>query len=188
MDNLDVIIYLVESKRASQSLFVKGINYAARHGRLEIVQWLHENLPTASCTDDAMDWAARGGHLPVIQFLHVNRQEGCTTYAMDWAAYEGHLETLIWLYENRIEGCSHLATDWAAVQGHFSIVKWLLENKLGSVSVALISSAAEGHLTIVKWLCENHSVKHFQSAILTAEHNRRDEIVEYLRRLEDDFS
>ena len=75
------------------------------------------------------NWAAGHGHLDVVKFLHENRTEGCTTWAMNSAAEDGHLEIVKFLHENRTEGCTENATDFAEMNGHLEIVKWLHENR-----------------------------------------------------------
>jgi ankyrin repeat protein len=104
------------------------MDYAARKGHLDIVQWLHANR-SEGCTFRAMDNAASNGHFEIVKWLHANRREGCNTKAMDCAASKGHLDIVQWLHANRSEGCTFRAMDNAASNGHFEIVKWLHANR-----------------------------------------------------------
>src|SRR3546814_7943009 len=66
------------------------------------------------CTFHAMDYAAKNGHLEIVEFLHEHRTEGCTAQAMNYAAKAGHLAIVEWLHKNRLEGCTVHAMDFAA--------------------------------------------------------------------------
>ena len=104
------------------------VDYASCYGNLEIVKYL--TAIGASCSTSAMDWAARNGYLDIVQWLHFNRSEGCTTSAMDFAAEFGHIDIVQWLHFNRSEGCSANALRSAALNGHINVVKYLYENSL----------------------------------------------------------
>ncbi|RLN51051.1 hypothetical protein BBJ28_00013521 [Nothophytophthora sp. Chile5] len=101
---------------------------AALYGRLETIQWLHENRKDCWSTA-VMNLAALKGHLDIVQWLHANREEGCTVEAMDEAASHGHLDVVRWLHENRQEGCTTKAMDCATERGHLEVVKWLQANR-----------------------------------------------------------
>lgn len=92
---------------------------------LELVQFLHANLPPAGWSAAAMDAAAGAGCLDVVQFLHEHRTEDCTTRAMDNAAKAGHLDVVQFLHEQRTEGCSVVALMQAMANGHDDVVKFL---------------------------------------------------------------
>ena len=95
---------------------------------MEIVKYL--TAIGASCSTSAMDWSARNGYLDIVQWLHFNRSEGCSHNAMDDAALRGHLDIVKWLHFNRSEGCSYIAMKDAVRNGHIAIVKYLYENGL----------------------------------------------------------
>jgi hypothetical protein len=76
-----------------------------------------------------MDYAAREGHLEVVQWLQANRSEGCTTDAMDFAVDREHFELLLFLRAKRTEGCTPAAKVFARghrQQRH--ILGWLKEH------------------------------------------------------------
>ncbi|KAE9047005.1 hypothetical protein PR003_g1321 [Phytophthora rubi] len=135
----------------------EAMDFAARDGNLEIVQWLHHNR-SEGCTKGAMDSAAGEGHLETVQWLHGNRAEGCSVKAMDNAAGSGYLEVVKWLHEHRHEGCTTKAIDTAAKNGHLHVVKWLSKQRSeGCTTNAMDGAAANGHLDVVKWLHRNRS-------------------------------
>ncbi|EQC35504.1 hypothetical protein SDRG_07212 [Saprolegnia diclina VS20] len=93
----------------------RGYDAAAKYGCLPIVDRL-ERLGVP-CTEAAIDGAALHGHLAVVAYLH-GRGKPCTTLAMSGAAAKGHLEVVRYLHVHRHEGC----TSWAmigAVTGGF---------------------------------------------------------------------
>lgn len=127
------------------------MDFAAAGGRLEIIQWLHENTADG-CTRFAMGLAALNGHLEVLKWLHENRSEGCTWLAMNWAVRRGHLQVVKWLHANRSEGCSRLAIADAACGGHLETVQFLHENRIGGcLKKAMQLPICNRHEHVVQW-------------------------------------
>jgi hypothetical protein len=120
--SLEIVVFLkcIAYKWNMNNACVAG----ERH--LRVIQRLHH--ANAKCSTIAMDFAANHGRLQIVQWLHANRTEGCTYCAMDFAAEEGHLHVVQWLHENRTEGCTTRAMDLAKKQGHAHVVRWLREN------------------------------------------------------------
>ena len=95
---------------------------AARHGHLEVIQYLYKNgcrWDPESCPETTAN-VARHGHLEVMKYLHAN---GCPWHpnATGGAAQYGHLDVLKYLHEN---GCpwSHSATLLASINGHLDVI------------------------------------------------------------------
>lgn len=128
---MDILAWLHEHGRYEHQVTTKEYNspkmdtvdYAARHGQLDVVQWIY-----TTCGDRAsvngIDYAARYGHLHVVTWLHEHGAP-CTTYALDWAASNGHLDIVKFLGKYRAEGGTQSAIDWAVVEGHMNVVDWL---------------------------------------------------------------
>lgn len=90
------------------------------------------------CTTKAMDSAAGKGRMETVQWLHNNRQEGCTSTAIVDEARNGHLEMLKWLHVNQPNISSECRTNenhnsriaqslmnGAAANGHLEVVQRL---------------------------------------------------------------
>ncbi len=75
-----------------------------------------------------MDFAAAHGHLEVVRFLHMHRNECCSTYAMDGAARNGHFNIVRYRFENRREGFSKKVANWALFHGNHEISSFLRAN------------------------------------------------------------
>ncbi|KAG6946529.1 hypothetical protein JG687_00016640, partial [Phytophthora cactorum] len=150
---------------------IRPIDFAARCGRLEVVQFLRNFNPqdqrgSESSRNDAW-WsqsqnsillAADKGHLELVKWLHANRYESCAEHAMDAAARAGHLPVVKWLHFNRSEGCTAYAMHFAAVIGHLSLVQWLHSNRDEGCAKAINTMdwvARAGHLDVAKWLDAN---------------------------------
>jgi hypothetical protein len=121
MNWIDILKYCHENIKPITQF--RGVfDSAAESGNLDLVKYL--NSIESICSYRAMDWAAKCGRMEMLEWLHSNRSEGCTTGAMDSAAEEGNFEIVKWLHFNRKEGCTKDAMDWAAEKGHLEIVKW----------------------------------------------------------------
>lgn len=79
-----------------------------------------------------IDYAAEHGYLEVIQYLHLNTDEPCSIYAMNYAASNGHIEIVKFLYNNLNDDYDwdiDEAIEIAAEKGHTKIVKLLYKYK-----------------------------------------------------------
>ncbi|RHY16336.1 hypothetical protein DYB36_006238 [Aphanomyces astaci] len=132
-----------------------ALNAAATNGHLDVVTFLHDSR-SDGCTTDAMDGAATNGHLNIVTFLHHHRAEGCTVKAMDMAADYGHLEIVKFLHAERTEGCTVYALNAAASSGHLEVVEFLASNQLGQPFLAIDFAVQHGHLDVVRYLHEQH--------------------------------
>ncbi|GLE11842.1 hypothetical protein PINS_up024571 [Pythium insidiosum] len=146
------------------------MDFAARNGHLEILQWLH-GTPALSRCSTRVQWTTppKNGHLDIVQWLHANRTEGCTLKAMDGAAMNGHLGIVQWLHAHRSEGCTTKAMDLAAQNGHVAVLAWLDAHRAeGCTTLSLEYAAGEGHIATVKWLCEKQRKVDVSSAAAPA--------------------
>lgn len=154
-------------------------NWAAIHGHLDIVKWLHEHH-IFGCTKMVMNLVAKNGHLQIIKWLHENRSEGATESAMNWAAMNGHLDVVTWLHEHN-KRCTTYAMDHAAENGHLQIVKYLHENRTEGCTVwAMIWASMNGHFEIFRYLHENRTVGYTMDAMNKLNINDRTKIISYL--------
>ncbi|TMW57772.1 hypothetical protein Poli38472_014375 [Pythium oligandrum] len=159
------------------------MHYAAAHGRLDRVKWLHANT-TEQCRYDTMAVAARNGHGDVVRWLQHNRPEShksMTHRIMDFAASRGFLEVVQVLHEERKEGCTTIAMDGAAGIGHLQVVQYLhAHRKEGCTPAAFDTAAANGHLAVVEWLHEYRSESGTKAASFGAAVNGHVEVVRFL--------
>ncbi|EFA79931.1 hypothetical protein PPL_06752 [Heterostelium album PN500] len=130
--NLEML-KLFLSERYSQFYEIDNtvMDRVAQFGRLEIVQFLHENT-TAQCGSDAMDKAAEMGHLDVIKFLHFNRTEGCSLRALHLAIANKHLDVVRFLVEVRHMDIDQSIINRFSNSTSFPIFKYLYEIAVAS--------------------------------------------------------
>jgi hypothetical protein len=107
-DQLD----LIQHSHAILSKVLKGSVHAidiaaAVHGRLDMVQWLHQHR-TDGATVLAIDKAACHGHLDVIQWLLQNRREGFTLNAVIGALRNKHKNIAMFLLDQNILPLDHI--------------------------------------------------------------------------------
>ncbi|TYZ62762.1 hypothetical protein PybrP1_004161 [[Pythium] brassicae (nom. inval.)] len=169
----------VPQQSAAENALV--MDFAARNGHLEILQWLHATERLSGCSTRSMDDAAKNGHLAIVQWLHEHRSEGCTTKAMDYAAKHGHLDVVQWLHAHRAEGCTAKAMDLSAQNGFLDVLVWLDAHRSEGCSAAAVSKAvAAGHLAVVRWLCEHRKMECTPAAMVNAARNGHVHVLEYL--------
>ena len=153
--HVHVLDYIVDEERYAPVLDEWMCAGAARHGKLEAIQWLRQrHCPWHAWT---IVNAAIEGHLHVIEWARAN---GCSwnRQATMWAARNGHLEVLQWL---RRYGCKwdEKACMWAARNGHLEVLKWLRAGGEGGTcpwnGETCWAAAASGHLDILQWAIEN---------------------------------
>jgi hypothetical protein len=117
-------------------LFIRKSNYApddwnvcARYGRLDMIEWLHDNN-VKGCAASVMDEAAESGHLDIVIFLNEYRTEKCTQWAIEGAAMNGHINVVQYLQRTvKSIDCSkrgiQLTIDLAIMHNHYDVVQFL---------------------------------------------------------------
>lgn len=141
---------------------------AAACGRLDILEWLHEDVPGAF-TEHDMDEAAYFGQLDAIKWLHRHRSEGCTLDAPYQAASTGNLEVVQWLHDHYSDSFSACLMDGAATNGHLEVIRWLHEKRTeGCTTEAMDWAALNGHLDVMVWLLI-HTTEGFSRDVVEAE-------------------
>jgi hypothetical protein len=124
---LDGDFRLLKALRASGKEFVDGWTcaYAAKSGRLDILQWARANgAPWDKWT---CAHAAEGGALEALKWAHAN---GCPMdeWTCAYAAKEGRMDVLRWA---RSVGCpfNGLAVEYAEAAKHYDVVAYLRERQ-----------------------------------------------------------
>ncbi|OQS01096.1 hypothetical protein ACHHYP_01836 [Achlya hypogyna] len=122
-----------------------ALEFAARHGHLNIVEFLHR--AGHNLTAEAMDEAAAGGHVHVLRYLSARQVQGTLEFAIVEAAKNGYEETVAFLLEAGASAASALSH--AVKAGHAACVRVLVDHLRlrapeGHFPVALITAAVVG--------------------------------------------
>ncbi|KAJ0398721.1 hypothetical protein P43SY_004138 [Pythium insidiosum] len=137
-----------------------AMDAAALHGRLEMLQWMHEHTDL-ECLPWTFAVASRAGHRDVVQWLFAHHPESMAKFepfSMDRVAEEGHLELFQWLEIHVCVPCTPSAMDSAALCGRLEMVRYLHEHRTeGCTTTAMDLAALKGHLDVVRFLHEHRS-------------------------------
>ncbi|RLN47123.1 hypothetical protein BBJ28_00016616 [Nothophytophthora sp. Chile5] len=169
--------------------FSQGLEQAARHGHLHVVEWLFAHFSGCQASIMVVEAAAEAGHLAILQYLHahavtVSGWGGQGTQLQEddaqenpnngiqvcWgrgdmtkAAQSGHTEI--------DDAIATAAVGGLAVGGHLEMMKrvevlnpprqW---RWCHSLSEAVVAACRHGHLAVVHWLLEQHDVREAFSA------------------------
>jgi hypothetical protein len=127
-------------------------NGAARHGRVEILEWMNKSS-YSNCFDiKTSGVVAEHGHLDALKWLHAH---GCPIdESIDAAASAGHLPIVQWC---RANGCpwNESACTSAAEGGHLSVLQWCRANDCPWDESTCSSAALGGHLSLLQWCHAN---------------------------------
>ncbi|EGG18608.1 hypothetical protein DFA_04102 [Cavenderia fasciculata] len=160
-EDLELVEYIYENfdDDCINGITAEGVEYAAMNGSLDIIEFLHQEYPTADIwTPKAIDCAAKKGHLDIVEFLHDNRSEGSTSNALDKAAENGFLEIVEFLHKNQSGGCTISAMDMAASNSHLDIVKFLHYNRTeGCSTIAMDGAVRKCDLPTIEFLHKNRT-------------------------------
>ncbi|ETV97229.1 hypothetical protein H310_09610 [Aphanomyces invadans] len=153
--HVNVVEYLVSTRRSSKQQTSRAIVAAAQHGHLNVVQFLHVHLKSADASKAAVRMAAAHGHLHVVAWLHESGAHDWSSDAFTLAAAGGHLNVLAYMHRVKPRrGASKQAMDSAATSGHLHIVKFLhcYRPEDGCTDKALEGAASNGHKDVVEYL------------------------------------
>ncbi|KAF0695038.1 Aste57867_14119 [Aphanomyces stellatus] len=98
--HLDIVQFL--DVHRSEGGYRDMLHGAIAAGHVSVVAYLTSHRPTEPCSPLALDDAARHGHLDMVEFLHTHRQEGCTAQALVDAAANGHAHVVRFLLDNNM--------------------------------------------------------------------------------------
>lgn len=154
------------------------IDYAAREGNLEMVQFLlafkpqgvgaehhQKNLAPSDAwwcqSADLLASAAASGNLELVKWVQLNHPGENAMKAMNAAAVHGHLEVVQWLQGDGTAIFSEDAMYYAAIGGHLAMVMWIHSNGFTRNAGNAVNGAAKlGILDVVKWFYANRPEMH----------------------------
>lgn len=170
------------------------LTYAARAGRLDVVQWFARHLDGVyqhqqdSKTDSSpkltqSNIADRPRGSDELKFPYVVEISGI--------ASSGHLDVLQWLHTTNylwmIIKASPVAMNLAARAGELEVVQWLHTQRVeGCTADAMDSAASCGHLSVVRWLHQHRTEGCTVKAMDGAAANGHLEIVRWLHERRDE--
>ncbi|EGG20691.1 hypothetical protein DFA_00552 [Cavenderia fasciculata] len=185
--------------------FIKAVSM----GRMDIVQWLHDNRPLESAKG-TIDKAVETNNLEMIKYLHSCSIDLATHKSFEWAAKNNQLEIMHWLLANtNVQEFSdaviplasrhatpemlqllnkHPATaftpfclDSASLSGNVPNLLWIHQNIHLNCSVAAMNMASmRGDLEMVQLLHENGIGACTDLAIDYAAENGHLQVIKYL--------
>lgn len=148
----------------SQRVFV--FRDAAKHGRLDVMEWICGERGGFSARDwiinhsnivGFVEAAARNGFLEVLKWISERFDWPISHGCMTGAVSGGHLEVAKWLKREKMLRVVHMSGLLVAVKrGDLPMVSWVIQNlSIGGHRADLIEMAAcHGHLEMVKFLHE----------------------------------
>ncbi|EGZ05515.1 hypothetical protein PHYSODRAFT_415172, partial [Phytophthora sojae] len=97
--HLEVVQWLFENTGTSEGRTKNALHNAAINGHLEVVQWLHAH-GLEGCGQETMRLAAAFKRLDVMKWLHKNLPGGftCTVEMVQDATLNGPLRIASWLH------------------------------------------------------------------------------------------
>ncbi|EGG19953.1 hypothetical protein DFA_07063 [Cavenderia fasciculata] len=127
------MILFIDDKLKVGCTSPRSVETAAKNGRLDIIQYLHQHHNTSSSssiwTSNIMDNAVEYGHINIVKYLHDNRSEGCGKKALSSAAGKGNLEMVEFLYENIVNQSNDKVTPYTYIS-NIPVMKYLLDNNI----------------------------------------------------------
>lgn len=184
----DAIQYFIDRGDGPFSLAGSLLSESAKHGHLDIVEYLLEQGVDEGQSDIALCFASSCGYLDVVKCLveHGANIHAFDTVALRKAAENGHLDIVKYLFEQGAD--IHVKHDEAlevsAKKGHLDLVKYLVQQGMDTkaISEAMWLSAFHGHLDVVKYLVEQGADIHTKDdiALCWAAIRNHQGIVEYL--------
>ncbi|CAN0277170.1 unnamed protein product, partial [Discosporangium mesarthrocarpum] len=158
--NLEAMEYLLSAglEECSSDAF----DLSAARGRVDILEWLHGNLPECTGTYLAMNGAAANGHLETVKWLHGNGTEGCTKVSQEPSSLgsvrrtvERKLSTDV--FSSKKDRMLYVQNDKSPDSFSLSLSMYLVAWPCQFSQDAMDSAAGNGHLEVVKWLHQNRS-------------------------------
>lgn len=147
-------------RRASEgeTFATRVVDEAARAGRIEVLQLLHDRHRNAVFwSADAMALAVRNEHLAAVQWLHAHDIPVSSAQdVVNGAICTGNADMVSWMLDNMVQ----FRDEWAkcdvgavAAKGDLEMVKWLCQHCVAEHRrIELKQAIAAGHVQVVEWL------------------------------------
>ncbi|KAE9350037.1 hypothetical protein PF008_g6645 [Phytophthora fragariae] len=143
---------VVEAHGDSRLWTVAAMDGAAARGRLDIMQWLHDNRPEG-CSTEACKAAATNGYLDVVKWLHELYPEVCRPVeAMTVAAQNDHAHVVRFFRTSVSMADAVPAVEDAAMNGRVDVVEALVPYFSGLAQGAFMVASANGQVEVVRLL------------------------------------
>ncbi|GMF14848.1 unnamed protein product [Phytophthora lilii] len=140
-------------------LVTKAVEEAARHGRLDVLQWFFDNHDNVFWGAREMEAAAEHDHVQTIRWLEQHAPVTRKVKLLDLAAKNGNLALVKELHESGREQATLATFGVAAAHGHLHVLKWMADHSVAAQrlpptgpSISMDDAAHRGHLKVVKWL------------------------------------
>ncbi|KAL2913753.1 hypothetical protein HK105_206769 [Polyrhizophydium stewartii] len=99
-----------------------------------------------------MEYAARSGQADVVEWLHKNRTEGILANTLRVAAQSGQLDVIQRIHTLAPALLAHLDADYCASNGQDRVLDWILDKTGGRPTKAGIWRAVKhGHVRMLPW-------------------------------------
>jgi hypothetical protein len=194
--NLRILQWLRSHPRFHQLLgeageWARGSSAAAAYcGDINMLTWLHTQVPSCQWGYIPCCLAAYKGHFETLKWLRSSDESPCpwNHKVCNSAAAGGHLEILKWLIEKNCPVDYISCGNTAAKHGYIDILKWLHSmNQLDSHMSMHIHCAEGGHIDIMKWLLSIYpiNIDNYDTRVcVNASSNGHLGMLQYLRSLD----
>uniref|UniRef100_A0AAV1TWU2 Ankyrin repeat-containing domain n=1 Tax=Peronospora matthiolae TaxID=2874970 RepID=A0AAV1TWU2_9STRA len=165
-NRMKVVLYLdsVLGNRCTR----RGLEIAALHGHLEVIQWLNDSRYYEIKSFKSLENAIAGGHLHIVQYVMDNVVVAYTSWmqaALIAAVTYGQRHILQWLHDRVPAGSSvifrfevYTSQLYAvAKNGYFEVLQWLHANQYTvhcRRAHVVRGAATGGHQKIIEWMQE----------------------------------
>lgn len=183
--NLFILQYLYEHGKLIFKNGIDYIDYAAKYGKLSIIQWFNA-IGYFPYTLYAITYAAGNGHLDVIKWFTNSKYPFLYAYhAIDLAANNNHIDILQWFSDSGYDFLySTSAIDGAMRNGYLKVLEWFSNSKYEFIysSFGFEIVCYYGIIDVLDWFFKsNQEIKYIDKCINYAIHNNQYEIIELLR-------
>ncbi|EFA75853.1 hypothetical protein PPL_10424 [Heterostelium album PN500] len=171
-NSFEVVDSMAEKGRSSRQANSWDVfDFAARVGRIDMIEWLAEHRPQDREGNTMYYHAVFGNHIHVLEYLKKEKKdiiEKDNVKLINVAAERGNLTIIKWLHENKVGRASHRAMDDACRKGYLNIVEYLHVNRTEGCSAieAMEDASYNGHLEIVKWIHFNCSSEYVSYLVM----------------------
>lgn len=136
-----------------------AMEYAAANGHLSTVEVLAVKVGDLTLHWDRIAYiAARHGRLNVLQWAHKNGADILGYSFLSAAANKGHLHVLRWLHDQGANVHAEGLLIRAAEEGHFDVVEWLVQQGVNATvygNTAIVQAVRANNMPMMRWLIQH---------------------------------
>lgn len=154
---LETLYWLKEKNELTEETISKEIESVSARGFTNVLKWVDENYGSLFEEKSLMDYAAKGGHIDTLEWLNENKPMCMSEEILLCAVLSNKLDVIEWVLDKKEEVVLTPSDLFYDTRITVEIVECILKRRPSWMSQEFVLDAAcNCHFEVLKWLYDNY--------------------------------